>query len=150
SGGPRRVCARPVLGDLRHRALASAPTPAEVVLREQLEIPGNGLAAFVERMTGDGHSRLRGLVMKMGSYSRNDMVQGAGHSFVMPGFVPGITSLPLSKTWTGGPRPATMALMDATGQALACLRNSVRSALLQSGTALILFSRSRISDCSCM
>src|SRR5262249_60404317 len=34
--------------------------------------------------------------------------------------------------------------------ALACLRNSVRSALLQSGTALILFSFKRISDCSCM
>jgi hypothetical protein len=35
-------------------------------------------------------------------------------------------------------------------QALACLRNSVRNALLQSGTALILFSFKRISDCSCM
>src|SRR5450830_849743 len=35
-------------------------------------------------------------------------------------------------------------------QAPACLRNSMRSALLQSGIALILFSLSRISACFCM
>src|SRR5262249_45828336 len=106
---------------LHRHAFAHAAKPAEIVLREQLEIPGNRLAALVERITGGGHSRLRGLVMRKG---RREMRR------------PGCYNIRPS------PSPGS--------PALACLRNSVRSALVQSGTALILFSLSRISDCSCM
>src|SRR5216683_3913987 len=52
---------------------------------------------------------------------------------------------------SAGPSLVHQTLLPVTGcQALACLRNSVRSALLQSGIALILFSFSKISACCCM
>ena len=105
--------AAPVLGDLHRHAFAHAAEAAEIVLRQQLEIPGGGLAALAERIVGGGHSRLR--------------------------------------CWRLLERPARMRRPSgyrncSRDQALpACLRNSVRSALFQSGIALILFSLSRIS-----
>ncbi len=80
---------------------------------------------------------------------------------VMRGLVPGIhafTSLRISKTWMAGTSPAmTMkrsffacASRRDQAPARAFSIKSGRSAFPQSGMALIFFSRSRISACSCM
>ena len=48
-----------VFGDLHAHAFAHAAEAAEIVLRQQLEIPGDGLGALLERITCGGHSWLR-------------------------------------------------------------------------------------------
>ena len=68
-----------VLGELHRDAFAHAAEAAEIVLRQQLEIPGHGLAALVERIGGGRHSRLRSLgVIVKGTPAR----WSAGASFV--------------------------------------------------------------------
>src|SRR5664280_170675 len=100
----------------RGKACAHATEAAEIVLGEQLEIPGDGFPGLGQRIAGGGHSSLRCLRL----------------------------------SWKGrrlSRRPRGWSITD---YAMAFLRNSVRSVLLQSGIALIFFSLSRFSDSICM
>ena len=131
--------------DLHRHAFAHAAEAREHVVGQQLEIPGHGLIALLQRaLVGGGHT---GLLLGTRRHAR----PRAGH--------PRLHLIANIQDVDGRDKPGhddeaeflrsrKSAGYHAPARAFSI--KSGRSALLQSGMALIFFSRSRISACSCM
>src|SRR5262245_14559899 len=83
-------------------AFAHAAEAAEIVLREQLEIPRDRLGVPVEQAGSSRHPLLRDLIAMIRHLG---LIKGERSSSVMPGFMPGIHVFAIKQGVDGRDKP---------------------------------------------